>query len=121
MVFGVLSLSRRPEALAAFSYRRIGDFQRAGFEWAFLSGRRFAAAGFTTASCSSPDYRHFEALDCHRRVANRFEIGQRSSDVLRWTVPRACLTGDSHGKTKEARYGEELETRQAKRQTCAQA
>src|SRR6266478_4746303 len=38
------------------------------------------------------------------------------------TLPAACLTGDSHGQSKEARSGaqEELETRQRKRQACAQ-
>jgi hypothetical protein len=47
-------------------------------------------------------------------VANRLEIRQHSSLVLN--------TGDSHGQSKEARCGaqEELETRQGKRQACAQ-
>src|ERR1700745_156429 len=38
-------------------------------------------------------------------------------------VPLACLKGDRHGQSKEARCAaqEELETRQGKRQACAQA
>src|SRR5215831_13171640 len=38
------------------------------------------------------------------------------------TVPPACLKGDRHGQSKEARCGaqEELETRQGKRQARAQ-
>src|SRR5260221_14145271 len=38
------------------------------------------------------------------------------------TLLAACLTGDSHGQSKEARSGaqEKLETRQRKRQACAQ-
>src|SRR5258707_5122714 len=41
---------------------------------------------------------------------------------VQMTVPAACLKGDSHGQSKEARCGaqEELETRQGKRQACAQ-
>ena len=37
-------------------------------------------------------------------------------------MPAACLRGDSHGQSKKARRGaqEELETRQRKRQACAQ-
>ncbi len=41
---------------------------------------------------------------------------------VQMTVPAACLKGDSHGQSKKAHRGaqEELETRQGKRQACAQ-
>src|ERR1019366_6022539 len=53
-------------------------------------------------------------------------IDLTAADTVRKKAPIAStatyLTGDSHGQSKEARCGaqEELETRQAKSQACAQ-
>src|ERR1019366_2703763 len=53
-------------------------------------------------------------------------IDLTAADTVRKKAPIAStatyLTGDSHGQSKEARCGaqEELETRQGKRQACAQ-